>query len=267
MPDLNSLLDDSSRALEAGDLEQALDLADQAIEADPDSPDAHYLKAEALLDLLLFEEAVESYQRADDLLPDNPDILSGMGMALFECIRFVEAEALLEDALYLDSEMPEAHQTLALILERRTDPRAREHFRRAHELLPDAYPLPFEITAEEFDQCIRKALAELPDPVQNAIKNTPVSVDPVPQEADLLASKPPLSPHLLGLYRGPSLKEKTVFDPWTELPGEILLYQNNLQRQCQTREELVEQIRITVLHEVGHLLGLSEEDLDDRGLK
>ena len=38
-------------------------------------------------------------------------------------------------------------------------------------------------------------------------------------------------------------------------------------RACQTREELVEQIRITVLHEVGHLLGLTEEDLDDRGLK
>ena len=267
MPDINTLLDDCSRALEQGHLERALELAEQAVEKNPSSPDAQFLKAEALLDLLLFEEAVETYQKADELLPDNPDILSGLGMALFECVRLDEAEAVLEEALDLDDEMPEAHHTLALILERENDPRAKEHFTRAHDLSPDAYPLPVEIPQKEFDACIQTALSELPDPVQKAIKNTPISVEPIPQEADLTASKPPLSPQILGLYRGPSLKEKTVFNPWTELPGEILLYQNNLQRYCRTREELVEQIRITVLHEIGHLLGLTEEDLDDRGLK
>jgi predicted Zn-dependent protease with MMP-like domain len=266
MPSLETLLDESGQALEAGDLEQALDLAQQAVSKDPDCPDAYFLKAEALLDLFLSEEAVKTYQKADNLLPHNPDILSGLGMALFECIRLDEAEAVLLEALDQDPRMPETHQTLALILERKNDPRADFHFQSAHELLPDAYPLPYKIPAEEFDACIQKALAELPDPVQKTMKNTPVSVEPFPQEDDLIAVKPPLSPHLLGLYRGPSLKEKTVFDPWTELPGEILLYQNNLQRQCQTREELVEQIRITVLHEVGHLLGLTEEDLDKRGL-
>jgi predicted Zn-dependent protease with MMP-like domain len=267
MPDLESLLDQSSKALTEGELEKALDLAEQAVQKDPGSPDAHFLRGEALLDLLFFEEAVEAYQKADDLLPDHPDILSGLGMALFECIRFIEAEAILEDSLDLDPEMPEAHQTLALILERKNDPRAKDHFDRAHQLSPDAYPLPVIVTADEFDQCIQNALAELPKPVQKAIKNTPVSVEPYPQEADLTASKPPLTPQILGLYRGASLKEKTVFNPWTELPGEILLYQNNLQRHCQDREELVVQIRITVLHEIGHLLGLTEEDLDDRGLK
>jgi predicted Zn-dependent protease with MMP-like domain len=267
MPDLDTLLDESSQALEVGELEKALDLAERAVLKDPSCADAHFLKGEALLDLLLFEEAIDTYQKADDLLPDHPDILSGLGMALFECIRFDEAEAVLEESLDLDDEMPEAHQTLALILERKNDSRAQEHFTRAHDLSPDAYPLPVEIPPDEFDACILTALSELPDPVQKAIKNTPISVEPFPQEADLIASKPPLSPQILGLYRGPSLKEKTVFDPWTEIPGEILLYQNNLQRHCQTREELVEQIRITVLHEIGHLLGLTEEDLDDRGLQ
>ena len=267
MSDLNTLLDESSQALREGELEKALDLAEQAVAKDPSSADAHFLRGEALLDLLFFEEAVEAYQQADDLLPDHPDILSGLGMALFECILLDEAEAVLEESLDLDPEMPEAHQTLALILERRNDPRAEDHFTRAHQLSPDAYPPPVIIPAEEFDQCIQNALAELPESVQKAIKNTPISVEPYPQEADLTASKPPLSPQILGLYRGPSLKEKTVFDPWTEIPGEILLYQNNLQRHCQDREELVIQIRITVLHEIGHLLGLTEEDLDDRGLK
>jgi len=267
MPDLESLLDQSSQALREGELEKALDLAEQAVSKDPSSADALFMKAEALLDLLFFEEAVAAYQKADDLLPDHPDILSGMGMALFECIRFDEAEAVLEESLDLDPEMPEAHQTLALILERKNDPRAQDHFDRAHQLAPDAYPLPVIIPPEDFDACIQTALSELPDPVQKAIKNTPISVEPYPQESDLTASKPPLSPQLLGLYRGPSLKEKTVFDPWTELPGEVLLYQNNLQRHCEDREELVIQIRITVLHEIGHLLGLTEEDLDDRGLQ
>jgi len=267
MPDLESLLDQSSKALEEGELEKALELAERAVQEDPECADAHFLKGEALLDLLFFEEAVEAYHQADDLLPDHPDILSGLGMALFECIRLDEAEAVLEESLDLDDEMPEAHQTLALILERKNDTRAEEHFTRAHDLSPDAYPLPVIMSADEFDACIQTALSELPDPVQQAIKNTPISVEPVPQEADLTASKPPLSPQILGLYRGPSLKDKTVFDPWTEIPGEILLYQHNLQRHCQDRDELVIQIRITVLHEIGHLLGLTEEDLDDRGLK
>ncbi len=45
-----------------------------------------------------------------------------------------------------------------------------------------------------------------------------------------------------------------------------MLYQRNLERFARTREELIEQIGITVMHEVGHLIGLDEDDLWERGL-
>ncbi len=56
-------------------------------------------------------------------------------------------------------------------------------------------------------------------------------------------------------------------DPWSHLPSAILLYQRNLERFVRTREELVEEIRITLVHEVGHFLGLDEDELYERGLE
>ena len=55
-------------------------------------------------------------------------------------------------------------------------------------------------------------------------------------------------------------------DPWSHFPSSIVLYQDNLQRFARTREELVEEIAITLQHEVGHFLGLDEEELERLGL-
>ena len=55
-------------------------------------------------------------------------------------------------------------------------------------------------------------------------------------------------------------------DPWSHFPSSIVLYQENLQRFARTREELVDEIAITLQHEVGHFLGLDEEELEKLGL-
>jgi predicted Zn-dependent protease with MMP-like domain len=49
------------------------------------------------------------------------------------------------------------------------------------------------------------------------------------------------------------------------MPDRIVIYQNNIQRICRTRRQIVRQIRTTVLHEIGHHFGLEEEDLDELG--
>jgi predicted Zn-dependent protease with MMP-like domain len=56
-------------------------------------------------------------------------------------------------------------------------------------------------------------------------------------------------------------------DPWSHFPSSIVLFQRNLERAARTRDELLEQIRITLVHEVGHYLGLSEDELYERGLE
>ncbi|MEZ4655573.1 MAG: metallopeptidase family protein [Candidatus Eisenbacteria bacterium] len=67
------------------------------------------------------------------------------------------------------------------------------------------------------------------------------------------------------MFVGPSLREGGDYDP-VSLPPRVYIYQRNLERLCGTREELIYEIRLTVYHELGHYLGLTEEELEQRGL-
>jgi predicted Zn-dependent protease with MMP-like domain len=55
-------------------------------------------------------------------------------------------------------------------------------------------------------------------------------------------------------------------NPWSNLPPTITLFRNNLERMAADREQIIEELRITLFHEIGHFLGLDEEDLAERGL-
>jgi predicted Zn-dependent protease with MMP-like domain len=68
------------------------------------------------------------------------------------------------------------------------------------------------------------------------------------------------------VFQGTPLDERLDTHADHHHTARIVLFQKNLERFARTREELLEEISITVLHEVGHLLGLDEEELTDRGL-
>jgi predicted Zn-dependent protease with MMP-like domain len=267
MAEFDRLLDEAERALDDNQPRTALALAQEAGALDPTSVEPIYLQAEALLDTGEFVAAEPLYRRADDMAPNEPAILSGRGICLFELVQLEAAEQVLRLALELDSRQAEAHHHLGLTLEHLDRAQeAEQHLRRARKLAPETYHPAIEMAESDFDACVESALVDLPEPIRQALENVSVTVEPLPRSADLLAGEPPLSPQILGMWRGTALTDKTVFDPWTELPGEIVLYQTNLQRFARDRTDLIEQIRVTVLHEVGHALGLNEEDLDDRGL-
>ena len=94
-----------------------------------------------------------------------------------------------------------------------------------------------------------------------------MSVEEIPSDEDLTASKPPLSPSILGVFRGTPVGERSISSAVDHFPAAIVLYQRNLERFARTRDELIEQIGITLMHEVGHLIGLDEHDLWERGLE
>jgi predicted Zn-dependent protease with MMP-like domain len=159
-----------------------------------------------------------------------------------------------------------AHHYLGLIAERRGEAEAaRKRFRKARSLSPEEFPAPVELSPAEFDRAVREALQELPERVRRYLTNVSISVEDLPADEDL-AGDPPLAPDLLGLFSGPAYTERKTDDPWSHFPSAIVLYQKNLQRACRTKDELIEQIGVTLVHEVGHFLGLSEEELYDRGL-
>lgn len=264
--EIEGLLDEAEAALEAGRAQLALALGREAAGLDPDCLDALLIQADALLELGDCGGAEPLYRRLEELAPDEPAVLAGRGLCLFELTRFEAAEQVLRLALELDSRLAEVHQCLGLLLERDgREAEAERRFARARALAPEDYRPPVELAEQRFDACIEAALLDLPPPVAEALADVSVVVEQLPADEDLRAAEPPLSPRILGLWRGSPLSERSVFDPWTELPGGIVLYQRNLQRFARDEADLIDQIRITVMHEVGHALGLDEAQIEQRG--
>jgi predicted Zn-dependent protease with MMP-like domain len=80
-----------------------------------------------------------------------------------------------------------------------------------------------------------------------------------------MAQDPPLDPLLLGFFDGVPLTEQSVFDA-PAAPTRILVFSENIALIAHDREKLEEELAITIKHEIGHYLGLDEDDLAARGL-
>ncbi|MFO0583631.1 MAG: metallopeptidase family protein [Anaeromyxobacter sp.] len=259
---------------EAGDpdrLERALELARKggklAAKAGdhPLAGELAIVQAAALNQLGRNAEALERLQRADE---ESPDTWLERAAALFELCRFDEARAAAERAEALAPEAAWAHHLLGLVAERRGDePEAKKRFRRARDLDPDAFPLAVGLSHREFERVVEEALEDIPEEVRRYLANVPITVEDLPADHDLLGSDPPLSPGILGLFRGaPYGAKASIGDPWSHLPSSIALYQRNLERYARDRDELIQEIGVTLVHEVGHFLGLDEDELWERGL-
>ncbi len=106
----------------------------------------------------------------------------------------------------------------------------------------------FSLSNDEFDDAIVDALGLIPSPLQAMLDNV----------VFLVADEPPDDePELLGVYDGIPLTERG--DSWGgDLPDRITLFRGPLRRMCASREELVREIGVTVLHEVAHYFGIDE---------
>ena len=155
-----------------------------------------------------------------------------------------------DDALRLTSNLPDAHELRGLLAERAgDDDRARRELAIARRLDRDRYPKPIEMSEDEFLAVAQDAVAELDDDIKEILEETSFFVQPFPADELLHDSEPPLDPQILGLFVGRSLLERSVAESGT-MPNTMYLFQRNLERSAATREELEEEIRITVLHEI-----------------
>ena len=112
-----------------------------------------------------------------------------------------------------------------------------------------------EVGEDEFDALVSQALDGVPAELADLVRNVVVLVE---DEA------PADGPELLGLYEGVPLTERDTgytFAP----PDRILVFRGPLLRMCSSPEELVEEVRITVVHEIAHHFGIDDEQLHDLG--
>jgi predicted Zn-dependent protease with MMP-like domain/predicted negative regulator of RcsB-dependent stress response len=220
------------------------------------------LRGVALNQLGDFEGALDAFARVLHLDPDNGEAQLEQAICLFEQGRFGEAKKAFER---LGRDFPEdawSFHYLGLLAERRgEDPEP--FFSQARAIDPDEFPPSVHMTAAEFDAAVDKAIAALPEHARPHLANAIVNVEPLPTEEEI---KEGLSPTILGVFHGTPIDERLDTAASHHETVRITLYQKNLERFARTKEELEEEIRITVLHEVGHLLGLDEDELYERGL-
>ncbi|MBM4059828.1 MAG: hypothetical protein FJ265_01860 [Planctomycetes bacterium] len=255
--------------LEEERYEDALAAIDEAVaKGEGNQLDLNFLAGDAHLAV---GNAVEAERRFRAVLAQDPDCASSrcwFAMALYLQWRFAEAERAAAAARELPDAIPDSHVVQGLLLERRGDFAAADAcFDLAAATAPEKYPKPHRFTRAEFDREVRKAARKLPRQFRQCLHRVPVVVQDLPHES-LVADggKADLAPDILGLFDGVSLPETAELAGLQTRPNTIYLFQRNLERLAQDEADLVEQIRITLWHELGHYLGFEEEDMDDLGL-
>jgi len=251
--------------LDEGQLERArLEL--NALETKrPGHPDLRIVDAAVSLDEGEARHALEVLQGAERSA--DPALFFHLrAVAHYELAQLEPARDDAERALAVHEDLGEAHDLLGRIYEHLGDAvKAGEHSETAHEIDDEAFPEPLEVSDEEFDSIVEESVRELPEKVRKHLEDLPVLVQALPPLEVLVAEQPPLSPDILGLFVGRHLMERSTGDV-PGAPGVIYLFRRNLLRVCGDHEELAKEIRITVQHEVGHLLGLDEDELEQWGL-
>ena len=115
-------------------------------------------------------------------------------------------------------------------------------------------------SAAAFDRVLRQAIRELPTMFRESLDNVAIVVEECPpdwllEELDIVPGET-----LYGFYHGIPLPERSVLDSGN-LPDTISLYRRPLEEDFRDPAELERQIRMTLLHEIGHYFGMDEEDL------
>lgn len=255
-------------ALDAEQHDEAAALARKATRKWPQDGEAWVLAGMVAAEIEAPDEAVMAFGRALALDADDVDALVGRAGAWLDLADTDKALADARAAVALAKDDAEAHHVLATALELAgRGKEADREYERAERLDPERFPQPYRVPRRDFDRMVRRAIEKLPPHVHAAIENLSIGVKDHPGAEEQLPGEKPLSLQLLGVFQGASLREQTTEDPWTTAtPGVILVFQKNLERMCATREELVEQITITVFHEVAHYLGMDEDEVHGRGL-
>ena len=118
------------------------------------------------------------------------------------------------------------------------------------------------MTRKEFEVRVSDALASLPQRFRKAMTNIAIIVEDEP-DAELLDEmeiEPPDT--LFGLYQGTPLTERG-WQYGNTLPDRILLFQGPHEREAEDEDDLIASIAETLIHEIGHYFGLSEDEIED----
>jgi predicted Zn-dependent protease with MMP-like domain len=260
------------RRVAGGDLDEAFEMLEEAEKDFSHEASFHLLKGDILWTGGGLADGFLAYEKALELAPDSVDTLCAMAMALYEFLDFKKAYDLATRALDLadpsDVVRADLYDVLSCLAERDGDYEESERLAAmATQIDPKAFPPPYRMKEAEFREVAEEAVLALPAEFLKALReNLAIVTEPVPPMDILQMSQPPLSPSLLGLYSGVPLPERESSLSPPDLPDVIHLFQRNIEREASSRDEVADQIAITVYHEIGHYFGMSEDELEELDL-
>ncbi|MCC6625194.1 MAG: metallopeptidase family protein [Deltaproteobacteria bacterium] len=224
-------LDWRTRWLE-GREEEALAIARRVVELHPDDADSVLELAQILNDLDRGHEAVEVLRGAVERAPEDSDLWFELGYAAERLEQWELRQRAFYEVWRIEHDRPPRHRLF----------------------LPD----------QPFVDAVEATLEKLPAGVRSAIGNVAIMVEDYPDE--WVVAEGIADPRILGLFDGPTHAGEGATASVHEGPARIYIYRWNIERQCASADEGEEQVEITVLHEIGHYLGLDEDALHARGL-
>ncbi len=256
------------QALEADRPEEALKIVAHLI--DQSESEALLLAACAHMDLEEWSEARKRLESMPDDLDGDTEYLRRFYLAQV-LYQIGEPQLALNYLLALEGETTTDKANLRwwaglcydfLGQERRAD----GLFEEARRLDPEGAPRPQTASIELVESEIETLLKELPPELRSVVeREVPIHVLALPPLSAVRSSRGKLPPDTLGLYTGTHRLERSVLEASFE-PAAIYLFIRNLERFSRSPEDLRDQIRTTLLHELGHHLGFDEEGIEDLGL-
>lgn len=251
-------LEDADEALAAHDPRGALGHADEAVTAARAEGDesllgaALVLRAAALTELDRFRDAERAAAEACRVTPGDAGAWYERAHACYRLGRFEEAVEYARQAADLDADDADAWHLVGRALVWVDEHRpAADAFARAAALAPEEYVRPVRIASGEFDRIAAEVWRAIPAPFRARMANTLVVAEELPDHDEVAGG---FDPDTLGVYEGAT----ALHD---DMPERIVLFQRNHEAVCANLGDLREEVRRTVLHEVGHHFGMDEGDL------
>lgn len=268
MAEPKDLLDEAYELYDAAHIEEALDLVRPLLSRQASLHHEQRLSLLRLvgrcsLELGDYERARQAFDAAARIAPELDRL--DLAITLFYLCGFDEAEMIFETlSIYPDIE-GEVYWYRGLLAERRGDfERADSLFRRAARLDAKRFVVPQRIEENDVRDVYDSVLEEFPNEMRKVALEVPVLIEDLPSDEVLESAGGRLHPLILGLYAGTPLDRKSALSPAPDV-DRIVLFRRNIAKIAHSREDLRRELRTTLIHEIGHHFGLSDEELEDRG--
>ncbi len=116
-----------------------------------------------------------------------------------------------------------------------------------------------DLTRDELERVVEEAIESLPKRFADLVENVAIAVEEEPSAEDLESVDDDPDVELLGIYRGVALTERSYDAPM--LPDEIAIFRGPINRVTNSWHEAVDEVRETVMHELGHYFGLRDDEM------